>query len=102
MRYFTDEMDFTIIHGDCPSGVDRMASMIITQVSFNLGISVIEEKHPADWERYGKSAGPRRNGEMVKLGADMCLAFLTNESRGGAMTAKMAERAGILTRRFYA
>ena len=36
-----------------------------------------------DWERYGKSAGPRRNSEMVKK-ADYVICFWDGKSRGTA------------------
>ena len=32
------------------------------------------ESHPADWARYGRSAGPRRNAEMAET-ADALIAF---------------------------
>lgn len=60
-----------IVHGDCPTGADRMAKdWIKTQPD------IIEEAHPADWKRYGRRAGPIRNREMVELNADICLAFI--------------------------
>ena len=34
-----------------------------------------------DWERYGKSAGPRRNSEMVKK-ADYVICFWDGKSKG--------------------
>jgi len=46
------------------------------------------EKHPADWRRWGKSAGPRRNQAMLDAGADVVMAF-----PGGAGTADMVRRA---------
>lgn len=43
---------------------------------------VIEERHPANWGRLGKAAGPLRNQEMVDAGADMVFAFPTPASKG--------------------
>lgn len=93
----------TVVHGDCPTGADRMArgwcaDMAHHFETFWRGVSIVEERHPADWKRYGKSAGPRRNREMVNLGADLCLAFIRNNSPGASKTAEWAERAGIPTR----
>jgi len=35
----------------------------------------------ADWDKYGKSAGYKRNEEMAKI-ADVCVCFWDGESRG--------------------
>lgn len=97
-----------IVHGGCPTGADRLASEIAE--ACNLPV----ETHVADWRKYGRSAGPIRNRHMVSLGADVCLAFigpctavrckttLPHPSHGASSTAKMAEAAGIPTRRYYA
>lgn len=60
------------------------------------------ETHRADWDRHGKAAGPIRNQHMVSLGADLCLAFIKNNSRGATHCADLAEGAGIETQRFFA
>lgn len=46
------------------------------------------EIHPAQWRDHSKAAGPIRNEEMAKLGADLCIAF-----PGGAGTRDMIRRA---------
>lgn len=69
----------TVVHGDCPTGADHFAH---TWCELPSGDEVIiEERHPADWDRYGKAAGFRRNAEMVALGADLVLAFPLPGSR---------------------
>lgn len=61
------------------------------------GRDVIYDPRPAPWNRLGKIAGPMRNGMMVGLGADECLAHIHpgSKTRGAAGCADFAEWAGI-------
>lgn len=86
------EVGTVVVHGDCPTGADRIASdWCQTQRD------IFEEKHPANW-KFGKSAGPIRNQHMVDLGADICLAFPLPESRGTRHCMTAAAKAGIPVR----
>jgi hypothetical protein len=98
--------EVVVVHGACPRGADQMAAEYVEETSGWYGDflarQVTEERHPADWERLGKRAGFARNAEMVNLGADICLAFIRDGSRGATHTADLAEKAGIPVRRWRA
>jgi predicted Rossmann fold nucleotide-binding protein DprA/Smf involved in DNA uptake len=51
------------------------------------------EKYPADWERYGRSAGPRRNRQMAEI-SDYVICFWDGESRGTRSMIESARKFG--------
>jgi len=82
----------TIVHGGA-RGADSLAEEAAR------GLRRPTEAHPANWARYGKSAGPRRNAEMVEAGADLCLAYrLDGPSRGTDDMVQRCRAHGILVR----
>jgi len=81
-RNFDDKWLFTekieshlpslVIVGDCPTGADKFAREWCK--SFDVKCTVFK----ADWKKFGKSAGPRRNEAMIDNNPDATvLAFPT-------------------------
>lgn len=70
-----------VIHG-AARGADTLAG------EWAVMNGVLFQAYAADWERYGRSAGPRRNGEMLAEKPDLVVAF-----PGGAGTEDMKRRA---------
>lgn len=74
-------------------GADILARDVATKLNAN------QHGYPAEWDRYGKSAGVKRNQLMLDMNPDilLCLAFhddLVN-SRGTADMVRRALKAGI-------
>ena len=75
-------------------GADALAERLATEQE--LPIDVI----PADWERYGRGAGPIRNKQIVES-ADLVIAFWDGKSRGTRSALAHAERAGVAIEVYY-
>lgn len=71
--------DATIVHGACPSGIDAWVDWLYG-LPANSRFTI--ERHPAEWKKYGRGAGPLRNQKMADLGADLCIAFADRLSGG--------------------
>lgn len=91
-----------VVHGACPRGADAMASAWVGECQQYDRIAVDEERHPADWKRYGRRAGILRNHAMINSGVDECLAFIRDSSPGATHCAGAAERADVPVRRWVA
>lgn len=76
-----------IVSGGAP-GVDTYA--IEAAKAHGLGTII----HDADWEKYGRRAGPLRN-EQIVADADRVVAFWNGKSRGTLNTLAIAADAGL-------
>ena len=88
-EYITDAV---IIEGEC-RGADLMARKLAEEKNF------VVKKYPADWSKYGRSAGPIRNRKMINEGnPDIVLAFHEDweNSKGTKDMIKLAEENGII------
>ena len=62
------------ISGGC-RGTDLLGEKYAAENGFEI------ERYPAEWDKYGKMAGPRRNERMAKC-ADYVICFWDGQSKG--------------------
>lgn len=65
----------TVIVSGCARGADTLG------INWAIDNFTPVDKYPADWDRYGKSAGYKRNVQMAE-NADMLIAFWDGKSKG--------------------
>ena len=85
----------TVLHGDNHDSPDGWAANWATYRD-----DVIESPYPADWDAYGRSAGPIRNDDMIDDG-DALLAFWDGSSSGCGGTIDTALDAGLPVAVYY-
>ena len=68
------ENDLVILSG-AAAGADLLGERYAAENGYAV------ERYPADWNRYGKSAGPRRNKQMAQA-SDYVICFWDGASRG--------------------
>ncbi len=66
--------EIVVVSGGC-KGADMLGERYAKDNGFEI------ERHEADWDRYGRFAGPRRNEEMAEV-ADFVICFWDGKSRG--------------------
>lgn len=79
--------DLIIISGNC-RGVDKIGESFANEYETGL------ELFPADWESYGRAAGPIRNEKMAKISNGL-LAFLNKKSIGTKNMINQAIKRGL-------
>ena len=92
--WFTTVKDVEIVSGGC-RGADTLGERFARENNIKLTIFY------ADWDRYGKSAGPIRNEQMAKYASEanhgILIAFPLGESRGTRNMIEVAKRYGLET-----
>jgi len=84
------ENDIIIVSG-CASGADKIGERYAKENGFKV------EQYPADWEKYGRSAGPKRNRKMAEV-ADYVICFWDGQSRGTRSMIEYAKACGKPTK----
>jgi len=80
----------TIVSG-CANGADKVGEAYAVSRELNLA------KYPADWDKYGKSAGYKRNTQMAE-NADALIAFWDGQSKGTKHMIDIATAKGLQVR----
>lgn len=89
-EYLKDKIkthNVTIVSG-CATGADSLGEEYATQKGLNI------KKFPADWDKYGNAAGPKRNLQMAEY-ADAVIVFWDNKSSGTRNMIECARRENI-------
>lgn len=96
LKAYTDRMlsnitdEIQIVSGGA-SGADALGERYAREKGYSL------KRFPADWNQYGRSAGPKRNRQMAQY-ADALIAFWDGVSRGTKNMIDEANAGGLLVR----
>ena len=82
------QSDNVIIVSGHASGADALGERFAEEHGLQCEI------HPADWGKYGRSAGPIRNAEMAEV-SDALIAFWDGQSRGTLSMINLARKMGL-------
>ena len=92
LTWWIPDTEMEIVSGGC-RGVDQFAENYAEQWD------ILSKVFPAEWDKYGLSAGPIRNEQMAKYASEadngMLIAFPVGESRGTRNMIKLAKQYGL-------
>lgn len=92
-EFLQDQNDIEIVSG-AYKGADLLGERYAAERNHPI------KQFPANWRRYGKSAGHKRNIEMAVY-ADALIAFWDGESKGTKHMIELAEQVGLGVKVFY-
>ena len=86
-KVLVNQKDIEIVSGTA-KGADLLGERYANQKNYPV------KRFPADWNKYGKSAGFHRNSQMAQY-ADALIAFWDQRSRGTKMMIELAKKQGL-------
>jgi hypothetical protein len=78
----------TVIISGGARGVDSLGEVLAREMDIPI------DRHPADWDKHGRSAGYIRNAEMAEV-ADALVAIWDGVSRGTESMINLANKKGL-------
>jgi len=86
-HFLQDQTNIEIVSGTC-KGADQLGEKYAKEREYKL------TKFPADWNKHGKSAGPKRNQQMANY-TDALIAFWDGKSKGTKHMIEMAKQSKL-------
>jgi hypothetical protein len=87
-HFLQDQTNIEIVSGAYYKGADKLGEDYANERGYKL------TKFPADWYKYGKAAGPKRNLQMANY-ADTLIAFWDGKSKGTKHMIDLAKSRGL-------
>ena len=84
-EFLQDQKNIEIVSGAYYRGADKLGEQYAKERGYKL------TQFPADWNKYGRAAGPKRNEQMANY-ADTLVAFWDGESKGTLNMIKLANQ----------
>jgi hypothetical protein len=80
--------DITSVVSGCAQGADTLGELFARDMDLPV------HQFPANWDKYGRAAGPIRNGEMANFG-EALIAFWDGKSSGTKNMIQQAQSKGL-------
>ena len=93
-QFLQDQDNIEIVSGAYYKGADKLGEQYAKEKDYKI------TRFPADWNKYGKAAGPKRNEQMANY-ADVLIAFWDGESKGTKNMIQLARSRGSEVRICY-
>tara|TARA_R110001606_G_scaffold373232_1_gene530567 strand:- start:737 stop:1099 length:363 start_codon:yes stop_codon:yes gene_type:complete len=90
-QFLQDHKNIEIVSGGHYKGADKLGIEYANEKGFDL------IKFPAEWNKFGKAAGPKRNTEMAQY-ADALIVFWDGKSRGTLNMINLAKKEALKIR----
>ena len=82
--FLQDQDDITVVSGEA-RGADKLGEKYAKERGYNV------DRFPANWDKYGKGAGPIRNKQMAEH-ADSLILFWDGKSKGSKNMLETAKK----------
>ncbi|MFD1292366.1 SLOG family protein [Lutibacter holmesii] len=84
-HFLQDQNNIEIVSGAYYRGADKLGEQYAKERGYKL------TQFPADWDTFGRAAGPKRNQQMANY-ADALIVFWDGKSRGAKHMIELAKR----------